>query len=124
MDSLLQPNQQHFTRLSQSDVSPTSSTIINVDFGLCAVVVGTVTIWQGQMALRRWYSRRTALEESDNQGSLDLRNQYQPSCTTISTDNPLLLVHSHAQQEAGSRMQDIELQTRNHDGNTAPMHHQ
>lgn len=40
--------------------TPTSSdTITNTVFGLCAIIIGALTVWQGRKVWRLWYSSRS-----------------------------------------------------------------
>jgi len=40
--------------------TPTSSdTITNTVFGLCAIIIGALTVWQGRKVWRIWYSPRS-----------------------------------------------------------------
>lgn len=40
-------------------VASSSDTIINTVFGLCAVVIGALTVWQGRRVWRLWYMPRS-----------------------------------------------------------------
>lgn len=42
-----------------SKVASSSDTITNTVFGLCAVVIGALTIWQGRRVWRLWYMARS-----------------------------------------------------------------
>ena len=43
--------------LPKNNTVPSTDTITNIVFGLCAVMVGTITVWQGRKLLRTWYAR-------------------------------------------------------------------
>jgi hypothetical protein len=49
---------------SSSASSPSSDAVINIVFGLCAVAIGAVTVWQSRKAWRTWRGdHRRASEE-------------------------------------------------------------
>lgn len=75
MASTRSPNKQLPTSLPITSVSNGSETITNIVFGLCALLVGAVAIWQGRIMIRRWYSYLRTPEGHDQGTSRPLLSE-------------------------------------------------